>query len=140
MSKKLLVRSNFVLVQRQFLPILLLLIKYTTKLRGYKNLYSKIRLILLSLVRQFNFITIYTFLAHFPIGKEAIVRTLSVCPSQLLIFRGLTDWGDFWLDRKFMVRGSELWWKKIWWSILDVARRVWRVWSSICSMSKYIFK
>ncbi len=28
-----------------------------------------------------------SFLAHFPLGKEAIVRTLSVCPSQLLVFR-----------------------------------------------------
>jgi hypothetical protein len=45
----------------------------------------------------------------FPLGKEAIVRTLSVCPSQLLVFRELTDWGDLWLDRKLMSQGSELW-------------------------------
>jgi hypothetical protein len=52
-------------------------------------------------------------LAHFPIGKEAIVRTLSICPSvrlsPLLVFMGLTDWGDLWLDRKLMIQGSESW-------------------------------
>jgi hypothetical protein len=49
------------------------------------------------------------FLANFPLENKAIVRTLSVCLSPLLVFRGLTDWGDLWLDRKLMVQGSELW-------------------------------
>jgi hypothetical protein len=53
------------------------------------------------------------FLANFPLENKAIVRTLSARPSvrlsQLLVFRGLSDWDDLWLVRKLMIQGSELW-------------------------------
>jgi hypothetical protein len=48
---------------------------------------------------MFLFLRIHDFLAHFPLGKEVIVHTLSVCPSQVLVFSGLADCGGLWLDR-----------------------------------------
>ncbi len=66
-------------------------------------------ILILQLGKYFLFF-IFSAFSH---RKKAIVRTLSVRPSQLLVFRGLTDRGDLWLDRKLMSQGTELWWKKI---------------------------
>ncbi len=54
-----------------------------TKATKCRLLYSNTAGVIIALVSQ--------FLAQFPLRREAIVRTLSVCPSQLLVFRGLTD-------------------------------------------------
>jgi hypothetical protein len=56
---------------------------------------------------MFLFLRIHDFLAHFPLGKEVIVHTLSVCPSQILVFSGLADCGGLWLDRR--LDGPRIW-------------------------------
>ncbi len=57
---------------------------------------------------QLFYSPMFIFSAFFLGEKKAIVRTLSVRLSQLLVFREMADRDDLWLDRKLMVQGSEL--------------------------------